>query len=147
VTDPSVPRVIEELDRREIDELLGAQAVGRIGCHAEEAMYVVPVIHAYDGECLYIASVEGRKVRMMRESPEVCYEVDEYDGAGRWRSAIVWGTFEELDAAGSERALALLAERFRAPGGEAVERRRAETGRETVCFRIRIARATGRAVR
>jgi len=44
--------------------------------------YVVPVIYAYDCDGLYVASIEGQKASMMRENPSVCFEVDEYDGAG-----------------------------------------------------------------
>jgi nitroimidazol reductase NimA-like FMN-containing flavoprotein (pyridoxamine 5'-phosphate oxidase superfamily) len=46
-----------------------------------------------------VASIEGQKVRMLRENSHVCFEVDEYDGAGGWRSAIVQGSYEELEDA------------------------------------------------
>jgi uncharacterized protein len=135
--------VIEELERAEIDELLRAQVVGRIGCHADGVTYVVPVIYAYDGEAFYAYSLEGRKIHMMRANPAVCFEVDEYDGRGSWRSAIAQGTYEELEGAYAERALALLTERVPGRGGEG--RPRGE-GRP-VAFRIRIRGLTGRAVR
>ncbi|MGH3035786.1 MAG: pyridoxamine 5'-phosphate oxidase family protein, partial [Gaiellaceae bacterium] len=100
--------------------------VGRIGCHADGLTYVVPVIYAYDGEGFYAYSLEGRKIRMMRSNPRVCFEVDEYDGRGSWRSAIVQGTYEELEGAAAERALALLSERFaeRAATSDGEQRRR-----------------------
>ena len=120
--------------------------VGRIGCHAGGLTYVVPVIYAYDGDGLYVASIEGQKARMMRENPNVCFEVDEYDGAGSWRSAIVQGVYEELNATDAQAALALLAERFGRAGEEgSARRRRGVDGRATV--RIRIQEVTGRAVR
>jgi hypothetical protein len=134
--------VIAELSRAEIDDLLRAQVVGRIGCHADGLTYVVPVIYAYDGEAFYVYTVEGRKVRMMRANPRVCFEVDEYE-AGSWRSAIVQGRYEELDEAGSERALALLAARFPASGNS----RRPRAEGMPVAFRILIEEITGRAVR
>ena len=136
---------MRELTRAEIDELLREQVVGRVGCHADGLTYVVPVIYAYDGECVHVASIEGQKVRMMRANPSVCFEVDEYSAPGRWRSAIAQGTYEESDDEGTARSLALLAERF--GGGEGGARRRPETtGRTTVCFRIRLGELTGRAV-
>ena len=55
-----------ELTAAEIDELLREQVVGRIGCHADGLTYVVPVIYAYDGQCVHVASIEGQKVRLMR---------------------------------------------------------------------------------
>lgn len=133
--------MIEELDRAQIDDLLRAQMVGRVGCHAGGLTYVVPVIYAYDGEAFYVYTVEGQKVRMMRESPGVCFEVDEYE-RGSWRSAIAQGRYEELDADGAARALALLTERFPAGG---TRRPRAEGA--PVAFRIVVEEITGRAVR
>lgn len=135
--------MIEELDRAQIDDLLGAQVVGRIGCHADGVTYVVPVIYAYDGEAFYVYTVEGRKVRMMRANPEICFEVDEYE-SGSWRSAIVQGRYEELDEAGAGRALSLLGERFASRGSD-VRRPRAEG--TPVAFRIVVGEVTGRAVR
>lgn len=137
--------MIRELSRDEIDELLRAQVVGRIGCHEGGRTYVVPVIYAYDGAALYVASLEGQKVRMMRANPEVCFEVDEYED-GAWRSAIAQGVYEELSGAEAEAALALLAARF---GRGGPGRMRRHTGGEgaTVCFRIRVRELTGRAAR
>jgi uncharacterized protein len=137
--------VIAELSRAEVDELLREQVVGRIGCHADGVTYVVPVIYAYDGECVHVATIEGQKVRMMRANPSVCFEVDHYAGPGRWRSAIVQGTYEE--AAGDEQAatLAVLKERFAQPGSSGA-RRPEPQDRPTVCFRIRVREVTGRGV-
>jgi nitroimidazol reductase NimA-like FMN-containing flavoprotein (pyridoxamine 5'-phosphate oxidase superfamily) len=138
----------DELSPVEIEDLLRAQVVGRIGCHAGGLTYVVPVIYAYAADGLYVASVEGQKTRMLRESPRMCFEVDEYDRAGSWRSAIVQGDYEELVGADAERALTLLAERFGRVGEEGSSRRRHDAdGAGTVCFRIRIREVTGRAVR
>jgi nitroimidazol reductase NimA-like FMN-containing flavoprotein (pyridoxamine 5'-phosphate oxidase superfamily) len=134
--------VIEELDRAQIDDLLHAQVVGRIGCHTDGEVYVVPVIYAYDGEAFYVYTVEGRKTRMMRANPVVCFEVDEYE-RGSWRSAIAQGRYEELDAEGAERALALLAARF--PPSPEGRRPRAEG--TPVAFRIVVDEISGRAVR
>jgi uncharacterized protein len=139
--------VSAELSRAEIDELLGEQVVGRIGCHAGGVTVVVPVIYAYDGECFHVASIEGQKIRMMRENPAVCFEVDDYRAPGEWRSAIAQGTYEEADEAEAARSLALLAERFASPdGGPRPARRPDPSGRPTVCFRIRVREVTGRAV-
>jgi len=85
---------------------------------------------------------------MMRQNPHVCFEVDEYDGAGSWQSAIVQGVYEELDGVDAEHAVELLAARFGRTGEEASAARR-HGGHEprTVCFRIRPDEATGRSVK
>lgn len=137
---------MRELTRPEIDELLGEQIVGRIGCHADGVTYVVPVIYAWDGECVHVATIEGRKVRMMRENRAVCFEVDDYAAPGRWRSAILQGRYEEAGEQEKGDSLGLLAARF-SPGADGEAPRRPQTGeRPTVVFRIRVEEATGRAV-
>jgi nitroimidazol reductase NimA-like FMN-containing flavoprotein (pyridoxamine 5'-phosphate oxidase superfamily) len=81
---------------------------------------------------------------MMRENPEVCFEVDRYEGPGRWRSVILWGRFQELDAEGAERARTLLAARFASPGAGPARGRTESDGRGAVAFRIDVREATGR---
>jgi nitroimidazol reductase NimA-like FMN-containing flavoprotein (pyridoxamine 5'-phosphate oxidase superfamily) len=132
---------VRELSRAEIDALLGEQVVGRVGCHADGLTYVVPVIFAWDGEAVYVFTVEGQKTRMLRENPSACFEVDVYEGPGVWRSAILQGEYEELDGDEAQHALGMLRARF--PGGA---QRPRSTGRDPVAFRIRVREATGRAI-
>jgi len=137
--------VIEELTTDEIDSFLREQKVARIGCHAAGETYVVPVIYAWDGEGAYVFSIEGRKIRMMRENPRVCLEVDEYLPGGSWRSVIVDGVYEELDGEGAERARELLVERLGGRRPSAAEGGGSEAP-TPVAFRIRSVEATGRRV-
>lgn len=135
-------RVIEPLDCPEIEAFLNRQVVGRIGCHVDGRTYVVQVIYAWDGGCIHVLSIEGRKIEMMRANPNVCFEVDEYRSGGGWRSVIVEGVFEELDGEAAGAAVALLVRRFagsRTRGG-----RRSE--RAPVAFRIRPETVSGRRV-
>lgn len=135
--------MIEPLDDDQIDAFLRQQMIGRIGMHADGETYVVPVIYAWDGTAIYVQSIEGRKISMMRQSPDVCFEVDEYE-RGSWRSVIVDGTYEELAGDAAEQALALLIARF-AGGSSGRSRPRAE-GRTPVAFRIVPRRLSGRTV-
>jgi len=136
---------IRELSRDEIDAFLLEQRIARLGCHAGGLTYVVPVIYAYDGECVYAVTTEGQKVAMMRESPRVCVEVDEYDadGRGSWRSVIAYGEYEELGGDDVGLALAALREAF---GREAPADGGRGLGPGVVAFRIRLDELTGRAV-
>jgi nitroimidazol reductase NimA-like FMN-containing flavoprotein (pyridoxamine 5'-phosphate oxidase superfamily) len=136
--------MIEPLDDDQIDAFLREQVVGRIGMHAGGETYVVPIIYAWDGECIYVQTVEGRKVEMMRENPQVCFETDDYE-RGSWRSVIVDGTYEELRGDDAERALDVLRERF--AGSTGGRRRPSADGVVPVAFRIRPRRLSGRAVR
>jgi uncharacterized protein len=137
---------MDELTPDEIARFLDSQTVGRLGCHDAGFTYVVPLIYARHDDALYIMTTDGQKVRAARRNPAVCFEVDQYDAAtGSWMSVIVQGRYEELGPDGAAAALAILTARF---GG----RRGALTSasqpiRPTVAFRIRIAEATGRAVK
>jgi nitroimidazol reductase NimA-like FMN-containing flavoprotein (pyridoxamine 5'-phosphate oxidase superfamily) len=95
-----------KLDEDEIEILLNKQVIGRIGCHADNTTYVVPVSFGYDGQFIYGYTQEGMKINMMRKNPEVCFEVDEVVDTYTWRSVICMGEFEELED-GEERTEAL----------------------------------------
>lgn len=88
--------MLGKLNDQEIEEVLSRQFVGRIGCHADNTTYIVPISFAYDGVYVYGHTFEGMKINIMRKSPEVCFEVDEMKDMANWKSVIAWGTFEEL---------------------------------------------------
>jgi nitroimidazol reductase NimA-like FMN-containing flavoprotein (pyridoxamine 5'-phosphate oxidase superfamily) len=144
--EPSRRGTPRELSRSEIDEFLRGQRIARLGCHAGDETYVVPLIYAYENDALVAVTTEGRKIAMLRENPRVCVEVDEYDadGRGSWRSVIAYGTYEELAGAAVEPALELLRERFARAAGRAAEPR--PLGEGVVVLQIRLDEISGRAV-
>lgn len=91
--------MLGDLTEGQIESVLYNLMIGRIGCHANDITYVVPITYAYNGEYVYGHTQEGMKVDMMRENPKVCFQVDSIENMGNWRSVIAWGTFEELKAA------------------------------------------------
>ena len=84
------------LEQDKIEELLGSQVLGRIGCHADDLTYIVPISYAYDGTYIYAHSDEGMKTSIMRKNPKVCFQVDRMNDMANWRSVVSWGVFEEL---------------------------------------------------
>jgi uncharacterized protein len=88
--------MIGELSKKEIDQLLKRQFVGRIGCHTDGLTFVVPVSYTYDGTFIYVHRYSGMKVDMMRKNPKVCFRVDDTKHLANWQSVISWGEFEEL---------------------------------------------------
>jgi uncharacterized protein len=138
-----IPR---ELSRDEIEEFLRGQRIARLGCHADGATYVVPLIYAYEDGSVVAVTTEGRKTAMLRENPRVCVEVDEYDadGEGSWRSVIAYGQYEELAGEAIEPALTLLRERFARAAGRMAEPRALGPG--VVVLRITLDELSGRAV-
>lgn len=90
--------LIAEDARRFLDQ----HRVGRLGCFSPSAnrSYVVPVSYWSREGIVYFVSLEGQKVRYLREHPEgVCLEVDEVDDEQNWISVIATGSFEELRGA------------------------------------------------
>jgi len=135
-----------EMTTDEIDAFLSRQLVGRVGCHTDGLTYVVPVIYVWDEGLIHVYSVEGQKIRMMRDNPDVCFEVDEYGTGGGWMSVIIQGVYEELPGELAARTLRLLAARFadRSATGESQRPRAGE--RAPVAFQIRPNAITGRKV-
>lgn len=89
-------RMLGTLNDAQIEKLLTSNFIGRIGCHAYGKTYVVPVSYAYKDDCIYVHTFEGLKLSMMRQNPEVCFEVENLEDMGNWQSVISWGTFKEL---------------------------------------------------
>ena len=105
--------MIKRMSEEEARELLRAGRLARLGCVADGYPYVVPVNYVFDGESVFSHSLPGLKVDAMRAFPRVCLQVDELQDQTRWRSAIAFGTFEELTNVGErEHAMSLLLSLF-----------------------------------
>lgn len=147
--------MIGELDEEQIDQLLRSEAVGRLGCHGGDLIYVVPVTYVYDGENIYGHMDEGLKHRLMLANPNVCFEVDHIENIANWRSVIVWGAYEELRGEEADKVVLLLKQRFlplidsksaEAPQGLSgyVDYRIHTALRHGLIYRINVTKKTGR---
>lgn len=144
--------MIGELEPQQIEQILHEQVIGRIGCHAQGRTYVVPVTYAYDGGSILSHTGEGLKVRMMRENPIVCFEVEDLRHLPRWSCVICHGRYEELEGDAATAALDQLIARLGAspPVASAMPRQGAGVfapsyeQRPEVIFRIVLAEKTGR---
>jgi nitroimidazol reductase NimA-like FMN-containing flavoprotein (pyridoxamine 5'-phosphate oxidase superfamily) len=144
--------MIGVLSPSQIEQLLHDQVVGRIGCHARGQTYVVPVTYAYVDGAIVSHTGSGLKIRMMRENPNVCFEVEDLR-LPAWSSVIVQGRYEELAGRVAEQALRQLVDRLNSTPppfaampwhGEGVYDPSTHTQRPDVIFRIVIAEKTGR---
>jgi nitroimidazol reductase NimA-like FMN-containing flavoprotein (pyridoxamine 5'-phosphate oxidase superfamily) len=100
------------LDAKIIEDLLRNQLIGRLGINGNPWPYVVPVSYAYDGEYVYGFTQEGKKVDLLRQRPEVCFEVEDTQDISNWKTVIAWGRFEELqETALREHAIDMLNKR------------------------------------
>ena len=85
------------LQSDEIEEVLGRNFLGRIGCRQEEQIYILPVYYHYADGNIILRSYEGLKIELMRHTPEVCFEVEEIRSFNDWKTVLCWGVYEELD--------------------------------------------------
>jgi len=97
--------MLGELNKREIIDFLESQFIGRLGCHVNGETYIVPVNFVYQDNAIYAHSGEGKKIEMLRANPRVCFQVDKIDSMFKWKSVILWGTFEELKDEERQRAM------------------------------------------
>jgi len=141
------------LNDKQIDTLLHSQVTGRIGCHADNRTYVVPVTYVYDEGRIICHTREGLKLDMMRKNPEVCFEVDQMENMANWQSVILWGTFEELQGTAARDAMEKLIDRMKPlmtsetahpfEPGESPERRET-SGFTAIVYQLKIHTKTGR---
>lgn len=104
--------MISFLDDAHVEIMLMTHHVGHLACCLDGAPYIVPITYVYEDGCVYGHTREGEKVRIMRQNPRVCFEVDEIHDLGRWRSVVARGTFEELSGPERIQAAGLLASRL-----------------------------------
>ncbi len=146
--------MLGQLTPDQIEDLLFSEVVGRIGCHVDQRIYIVPIQYAYDGHHAYMHSGNGVKVAAMRRDPKVCFQVDQVCDLLNWQSVMCCGTFEELGGEAAERARRLLITRFAplmkgeppcpvnfnpTPGGPLEEQER----RRPVYYRLELSEKTG----
>jgi nitroimidazol reductase NimA-like FMN-containing flavoprotein (pyridoxamine 5'-phosphate oxidase superfamily) len=91
--------MIGHLSKTEMDNLLHSQLIGRLACIQGNEPYIVPMAYAYDGIHILGQTVPGLKLRILRQNPLVCFEVDQLIDLRNWKSVIVFGTFREMAAA------------------------------------------------
>lgn len=146
--------MLGELNNEQVESLLKSEVIGRIGCYADNKIYVVPVSYAYDGTYVYAHSKEGMKIHMMRKNPTVCFEVGRMENMANWQSVIATGTFEELSGQDSiMKGMKILVDRLRPlmtsetaqpSHGFSGEHQHDVKGFHAVVFRIRLIEKTGR---
>lgn len=100
--------MLGELNDTDIENILTSQAFGRLACTDGRKPYVVPVTYAYDGKYIYGQTNIGKKLRILRRNPNVCFEVELITDMRNWKSVIVNGKFEELKNKESQKARDIL---------------------------------------
>lgn len=146
--------MLGKLNDTQIEKLLQDQVIGRIACHAQGEIYLVPINYVYRDGCVYGHSGEGKKISMMRQNPEVCFEVDDIHSIFQWQSVIAKGIYEEItDVEEKQQAMQGVIHRImplvNSPEGHpshGITEKDSDIGTtvELVVYRIRLEEKTGR---
>lgn len=87
--------IIRSLTDAECAEVLAGNRLGHLACARDKQPYVVPIHYAYADGHLYVFSLSGKKIDIMRANPLVSMLVETRREDG-WRSVIADGRYEEL---------------------------------------------------
>ena len=140
-------------DPMTLEEILRRQIVCRLAMVDRGKPYIVPVNFGYKEGCLYIHSApEGKKIDLLRQNPEICFEVEEVleiikgekacDWSTRYRSVVGYGKAEILsDEASKQEGLEVIMAQHGAPQLKAFNP--ANMGR-MVLIKIRISSMSGK---
>lgn len=88
-----------ELTKRECEEVLERNGLGRLGCYSprDGESYIIPVAYGYHFGSIYLALVPGQKLRYLTEHPMgVCFEVEEISNGSDWITVVAVGDFSRL---------------------------------------------------
>lgn len=91
---------IHELERKEIDEVLSRNNVGRVGFSWRDRVSIEPLGYVYSDGWIWGRTSPGRKLVTIKHNYWVAFEVDEVEGPYDWRSVLVHGGFYQLTADG-----------------------------------------------
>ena len=134
-------KILSEVEARRV---ISAGKIGHLGCIVKGEPYVVPVNYLLEDGSIYSHSLPGQKILALRTHPRVCLQVEQIHDDFHWRSAIAFGSFEEIHDE-LERALALRKLLKRFPLLTPVDSRVVQDAAppEVIVFRIRVDRVTG----
>lgn len=129
--------------------LLQRHHVGRLAFSFHDRVDVEPISFVYNDGWVYGRTSPGTKLRTVRHSPWVAFEVDEIEGRFDWRSVVVHGTIYFLDPEGGDRereAYGAALQLLRSLDADILTPADATPQRSTL-FRIHADSVTGRAAR
>lgn len=95
---------IRTLSAAECQTMLAEHHIGRLAYAYKQRVDIEPLHYVADGEWLYLRTARGTKVAMLEHQPWVALEVDDVTGLFDWRSVVVHGSVQVLEAHGGPEA-------------------------------------------
>lgn len=87
---------IDEMEQKEIQDVLQRLGYGHLGYIHEGKPYVMPMHYYLEDSDIYLFTTEGMKTHDIDANPEICLQVEEIHDPLHWRSVIVTGRAERL---------------------------------------------------
>jgi len=79
-------------DRSEMEEFIRQNRVCRLAMVDQDKPYVVPMSFGFDWPCIYFHSaLEGRKINVIQQNSNICFEFDELIKINKDKEACQWG--------------------------------------------------------
>jgi nitroimidazol reductase NimA-like FMN-containing flavoprotein (pyridoxamine 5'-phosphate oxidase superfamily) len=114
-----------------IEEIFRQNDVGRLGLSVDNKPYIVPMNFAYfDGRIYLHSHRDGSKMRIIKQNPYVCFEVDEgeivtgdkpCDFSWIYKSAIAYGKARVIDSEDERvKALKIISDKYSFGKGKSI---------------------------
>ncbi|MGG6270347.1 pyridoxamine 5'-phosphate oxidase family protein [Leptolyngbya sp. AN03gr2] len=87
---------IDEMNAKEIHNLLHRKEYGHLGCSLNGHPYVMPMHYYFEDSDFYLFTTEGMKTQYIEQNPEVCLQIEDIQSFAHWQSVIVMGRAERL---------------------------------------------------
>jgi nitroimidazol reductase NimA-like FMN-containing flavoprotein (pyridoxamine 5'-phosphate oxidase superfamily) len=102
---------VDDMDAREVADLLLQVGYGHLGCADSNIPYVIPVNYVVDNDVIYIYTTRGKKVEIIEKNPNICLQVEIVKDKTDWQSVIVQGIAKQVtDQTEREHAIELIRE-------------------------------------
>jgi uncharacterized protein len=139
-------------DQAELESIISRAQICRLAMTVDNRPYLVPLSFGYDSNTLYFHSAsEGRKLEMIKENPQVCFELEATAEVISAERACNWGLeyesiigsgraslIEDLDE--KKRSLDLIMKQYSKEDWEYPQRQL----EKTVIFKVTIEEMTGK---
>jgi nitroimidazol reductase NimA-like FMN-containing flavoprotein (pyridoxamine 5'-phosphate oxidase superfamily) len=80
-------------DPKVLEEILSAAIICRVAMLDGDLPYIVPFNYGYKEGCIYIHSAqEGKKINLIQQNKQVCFEVEENAEIAKGEKACTWTT-------------------------------------------------------
>lgn len=90
---------MQAMTTNESIKLLSENYIGRLGYLSKARPEIIPITYYFDPEhkAILTYSGPGNKIDAMRKNPLVSFQVDEITDLEKWKSVLLFGSFEELE--------------------------------------------------